>query len=195
MSNEKTYLEQYIEIKKNKNKEISNIYTKYKCEHYEQEIREITYSNESKHYVFQCLKCGSNIKGVKKDLVVGRINSFDIAIQENFTNQQTKEIDYITSEYDKKLKLLEDNNKKEQIKTDKWYHNEYLKSPEWLIKKNKVLLRSQGICEGCRESEAMVVHHLTYEHIGDEFLFELVALCKECHYKIHKKSIDNTKIK
>ena len=30
-------------------------------------------------------------------------------------------------------------------------------------------------------------HHLTYENVGEEFLFELVALCSDCHERLHQK--------
>jgi len=32
---------------------------------------------------------------------------------------------------------------------------------------------------------ATEVHHLTYQHVGHEFLFELVAICRECHTRWH----------
>jgi hypothetical protein len=31
------------------------------------------------------------------------------------------------------------------------------------------------------------VHHLNYDHWKDELLFELVALCFDCHRKVHNK--------
>lgn len=62
---------------------------------------------------------------------------------------------------------------------------EYLNSEEWWQRRTRVLERSNGLCEGCRNDEATDVHHLTYAHAGDEFLFELVALCAPCHERIH----------
>jgi hypothetical protein len=29
------------------------------------------------------------------------------------------------------------------------------------------------------------VHHLNYQRLGDEMLFDLVALCEGCHQKLH----------
>jgi 5-methylcytosine-specific restriction endonuclease McrA len=29
------------------------------------------------------------------------------------------------------------------------------------------------------------VHHLTYQNAGNEFLWELVAICRECHARYH----------
>ena len=64
-------------------------------------------------------------------------------------------------------------------------YGRYLASPAWKAKSRLVLLRAQGICEGCRLRPATEIHHTTYDHVGDEFLFELVALCRPCHDKFH----------
>jgi hypothetical protein len=61
-----------------------------------------------------------------------------------------------------------------------WY-NLYLQSPEWLWRRDAVLKRARYVCEGCGKNRAVQVHHLTYKHVGHEMLWELVAVCKECH--------------
>jgi 5-methylcytosine-specific restriction endonuclease McrA len=66
----------------------------------------------------------------------------------------------------------------------KWY-NQYLLSPQWMEKRRLVFDRCRGLCEGCRNSKAVQVHHLTYVRVGDEMLFDLVAVCLDCHEKIH----------
>jgi 5-methylcytosine-specific restriction endonuclease McrA len=54
------------------------------------------------------------------------------------------------------------------------------------IRRSKVGSRdSRGVCEGCREQPASEVHHLTYEHVGEEFLWELEAVCDDCHSRVH----------
>jgi len=65
-----------------------------------------------------------------------------------------------------------------------WYSS-YLASPEWASKRTRVLKRAAMLCEGCRLGPPVHIHHLTYEHAGDEFLYELVALCVPCHQKAH----------
>src|SRR5690606_38602063 len=69
------------------------------------------------------------------------------------------------------------------------YHA-HLNSPAWQAIRAKVLARAEGRCEGCGERHAREVHHLTYEHMGHEFLFELVALCSPCHRRLHPESAD-----
>jgi hypothetical protein len=61
----------------------------------------------------------------------------------------------------------------------------YLKTPDWRRIRDQVIERAGGLCEGCREATATEVHHLTYRHVFAEFLFELVALCRDCHQRVH----------
>ena len=48
-------------------------------------------------------------------------------------------------------------------------------------------LRDDGKCKailsGCLRS-ANQVHHLSYQHVGNEPLFELISVCSACHDKI-----------
>jgi DnaB-like helicase N terminal domain len=68
-----------------------------------------------------------------------------------------------------------------------WY-SEYLNSDAWKAKRRKVLDRCGGLCEGCREDRVTEIHHLTYAHVGDELLFELVGLCDACHERAHRSN-------
>jgi 5-methylcytosine-specific restriction endonuclease McrA len=61
----------------------------------------------------------------------------------------------------------------------------YLLSPEWDDRRALVLKRARGICEGCGEVPATEVHHLTYTHVGNELLWQLVAVCRNCHARVH----------
>ncbi len=67
-----------------------------------------------------------------------------------------------------------------------WY-DQYLQSPEWQARRRLVLRRAGGKCEGCRIRRAVQAHHLTYDRVGREMLFDLVAVCAECHNQIHAK--------
>jgi 5-methylcytosine-specific restriction endonuclease McrA len=61
----------------------------------------------------------------------------------------------------------------------------YLESDAWKKKRALVLDRAGGFCEGCGVNIPVQVHHLTYEHLFDEFLWELKAVCMRCHHKAH----------
>jgi hypothetical protein len=71
---------------------------------------------------------------------------------------------------------------------EKWRHcyEEYLQSDAWHERRRRVLARARGICEGCRQAPATQVHHLTYKHVCNEFLWELVAICRGCHERYHE---------
>lgn len=64
-------------------------------------------------------------------------------------------------------------------------YSEYLASTQWAKRRRAIFARANGKCEGCGEGGAEEVHHLTYEHVGAEFLFELVAVCRKCHERLH----------
>src|SRR5262249_17294921 len=64
-------------------------------------------------------------------------------------------------------------------------YESYLSSPEWDDRRALVLKRARGICEGCGQVPATEVHHLTYSHVGNELLWQLVAVCRRCHARVH----------
>jgi len=64
-------------------------------------------------------------------------------------------------------------------------YKKYMLSNEWKYKRALVMRRCMGACEGCGENKAKEVHHTTYKNFGNEFLFELQALCYSCHDRIH----------
>lgn len=66
-------------------------------------------------------------------------------------------------------------------------YDEYLRSAAWRDLRSQVMLRAKATCEGCLRSAATQVHHLTYEHVFAEFAFELVAVCDDCHARLHPR--------
>jgi hypothetical protein len=50
--------------------------------------------------------------------------------------------------------------------------------------------RANNLCEGCGRRRAAQVHHLTYDHVFDEFLWELIAICDECHSRVHDRDVN-----
>jgi hypothetical protein len=61
---------------------------------------------------------------------------------------------------------------------------EYMASPEWAIKRRRVLMRDGHKCQACLDATATQVHHLTYRHLGNEPLYELISVCAPCHERI-----------
>lgn len=78
----------------------------------------------------------------------------------------------------------------EKFREDKnrlWWeqYTAYLKTDKWKHLRQQVLERENFMCQGCHYSKAVHVHHTTYDNLGDELLFQLVALCVQCHNKLH----------
>lgn len=63
----------------------------------------------------------------------------------------------------------------------------HLRSPRWQSIRDRVFKRCNGTCEGCGLAIATEVHHLTYAHMGNELLWELVGVCRQCHAKAHER--------
>lgn len=62
---------------------------------------------------------------------------------------------------------------------------QYYKSDNWIRKRDQVLRRDNWKCQHCLDRPAEQVHHLTYDHFKNEFLFELSSICLECHCREH----------
>ena len=150
----------------------------YDCPHTKTEIRQKkTDSLGRPHYYRQCLRCG---------LAVGnRLSGKNI--------DTSKAVPRWDDEREQKtwIKFRSDmTTAKGQIdlsaKDDWWArYDSYISSPEWARIRNSVLERDQFFCQGCGHHGANEVHHLTYEHMGQEFLFELVSVCSNCHDRLH----------
>lgn len=141
-------------------------------------------------YVHQCLKCGKpTTQAVAKHKAIAANGGrepppFDDELFDKWNaassaawEQYHKDVNaYVKGEKD----FLE-------LQSKQWRkeYEAYQKTPQWAALKEKVLLRAQGMCEGCRDKRATVMHHLTYAHVFNELLFELVALCEDCHNKAH----------
>jgi hypothetical protein len=59
-------------------------------------------------------------------------------------------------------------------------YEKYIVSPEWYVLRDIIMKRDGFVCQICNKP-AEEVHHLTYKHLGNEHLFELISLCKKCH--------------
>jgi hypothetical protein len=70
-----------------------------------------------------------------------------------------------------------------------WFacHDRYLQTPQWQRLRVAVLERAHHWCEGCGQRRATIAHHLHYQRWQREMLFDLVAVCDECHRQIHEK--------
>jgi hypothetical protein len=153
------------------------------CSHFESEIRDRIVSGGGIQAVRQCLHCGAPVGNpVKRSELTAKPASWDVNA---LTKYQTKRETRRTDIYQKHIRI-------QRNRTEGWWkeYNDYLRTDGWKRKRAKVLARAQNLCEGCREREATQVHHLTYRHRFDEFLFELVAVCDPCHTRLHNEDAE-----
>jgi 5-methylcytosine-specific restriction endonuclease McrA len=158
------------------------LYTKHKkaeCKHQQVELRKKTTANAGVMIRQQCVFCGCSVGHSRK--------------KSEFTAEEFANIppwdDHLKNRHFEKRSAayatLRDNADAEV--RAKWLasYNAYLQTPEWKRKSVLVLKRDKHRCQGCLNAPATQAHHLTYEHVGEEFLFELVAVCDACHKRLH----------
>ena len=121
---------------------------------------------------YQCLVCGHKVgDSVKKNPEI--TEPWDTALVEQVEEAARQE-----SEIRRAAKVEEWQRKLQD------YHD-YLKSPAWHERRRLVLERDGYVCRGCLTAPATIVHHLTYDHIMNELLWELTSVCRDCHDRCH----------
>lgn len=125
----------------------------------------------SVQYVRQCLDCGEAVGSpVRQD--GNDVPAFDESLRQAIRVNRAATIERI----------------KEIERTTWWGHyQEYMASDDWQAVRQKALKRDGMQCQGCLDAPATDVHHRTYEHFGNEFVFELISLCRPCHERMHEK--------
>lgn len=148
----------------------------YRCDHTVTRVKHRTNGDGRTVFVRQCERCGSNRGAVRKDseLVLAAKEAFD----------ETKNREWYTARQQYHTSLMEAARQQDR---DQFLeeHTKYLSTPQWREKRRRVLERAHGRCEGCGQRDATIAHHLTYVRWQHEMLFDLVAVCEECHKKIH----------
>jgi hypothetical protein len=160
---------------------------RFACEHRSYRLAFKVAKGGARHYRLQCLHCGESIRMLAKgDLTAGEIASaqpFDDARLKDFRDRRSA---YWRSLVNRERLDLAEQRDREARKWRRRYNRHVSPdNPKWQSLRRRVFNRSGGICEGCGIRRAVQVHHLTYEHLGDEFLWELRAVCLQCHERIH----------
>lgn len=154
---------------KSKLEACEEVNARFACTHDNVGLRERAIAGGKTQFCHQCLRCGDRV-GQAIAKTGQNPPPFDEVLREVWVSSYKRAYADIDKQYDRAF----------------WDdYTEYLKSPAWEKRRRLVMLRAAGICEGCRERPATLVHHLTYEHAGNELLFELVALCHDCHEVCH----------
>lgn len=132
----------------------------------------------NKIYGTQCLMCG-RWAAVKQDKIPLR----DKASCGEYD-------DSVRQQYDKKICEQRKIAYEEQAETNRNTQlSEYYKSSHWQFIRDKRLSFNRdyfnGRCEICFTNRATHVHHITYARMGREWIFDLAAICEECHAEEH----------
>lgn len=147
------------------------------CGHERTELRVLTKSNGSTEVRRQCQRCGGMVEAVKKRaLAVGvldRLPAWDEALRRRWQ-------DTVDGARQLAFRQVRDAERATWFKD----HDAYLRTPRWRELRQRVLDRDGWLCQECL-APAEHIHHLTYAHHGDERLYELVALCFDCHDAAH----------
>lgn len=151
------------------------------CAHERAEYRDRKIKGGSQQRIRQCLDCGKAVgNAVKLDADVDA-PQWDETLPERALGamKERQEVIYKTA-LERTLKL--------EIDGYADYEG-YLASDTWAKKRHTVMIRDKGLCQACLSRDATEVHHLTYERIFEEPMFDLVAICRICHAKLHRKKI------
>lgn len=133
----------------------------------------------------QCLRCGKSLGNVAKNgFDVDSLPFFD---QNRAESWQTKRQNRFNEIWEQQR---EAEAAKQQQEAQEWWreYNQYLKTQQWHTLRRKVLERDNNLCQACLTRPASQVHHLRYELynlLGQSAAFECVAICYQCHVKIH----------
>lgn len=63
----------------------------------------------------------------------------------------------------------------------------YLRTPEFITRTLPIVARLRGICEICKTSEAVTMHHEDYSRLGAEEITDIQYVCSVCHNKRHSE--------
>lgn len=140
------------------------------------ELRKRTIRGGSVQFVWQCLGCGEPVGSpVAKAKVQEQCGTLDVPAFDAELAPAMRQVARAATEQD------------DRARKEAWFawYTAYLASGAWAEKRAKVMNRASGLCEGCGTAAATAVHHLTYDNVGAEFLFELVAICEPCHQRYH----------
>ena len=68
-------------------------------------------------------------------------------------------------------------------------YRDFLLTPYWQSISMYIRCRDKKTCQLCGSKKRLNVHHLTYDHHGDELnhLNDLMCVCSKCHKELHKK--------
>lgn len=116
----------------------------------------------------------------------------------NFAKNESVEIKNFISRYEKSIKPGY-YGKKSKFKYNGFdNYEDYLKSPIWKSIRNRVFNKKGKICERCKSTKRLNVHHSSYAPnvMNGNDISKLYVLCESCHQRVHDiQKNDNVTLK
>ena len=169
-------------------------FEKTKCRHESTSLRTSILENGTKQIREQCLCCGHMLGNALKQ------SGFEVFppledpdLRRHYDEKRRLEKDCIDQKHVNLQKLSLHEKEKEKTNMDR-FRRKYMESEKWRKIREKIFKRANGLCEACLENPATQVHHWNYDNLGNEYMFDLSAVCKPCHCRIHGIDINSAEI-
>lgn len=136
----------------------------------------------------QCEGCGRSLGGaMKRDqhYFWQSYEDWDENIIEEHRNYVNQESATHLAGWDAKFAAQKQISEQVAKERSEWYSRVFLTTPEWRHARDRVMWRSRGICEACLDNPAQDVHHITYAMGKLPPAWELKAVCRACHKRLH----------
>lgn len=156
----------------------ATIEAEFTCDHPDPAQTRRVLKNGVATFPVQCRRCGATVRVVKKAELSSReryeATPYDHDLPAEWSRRRSE-------------RYTELHEEKRRADLDAFHsrYDVYLQSPEWGRRRRLVMQRARGMCEGCGVHRATQVHHLHYQRVGRELLFDLVAICDQCHAVAH----------
>ena len=147
----------------------------WNCTHVQHELRTRRIQGGGIQYTHQCLNCGRAVGSAVSHEKVATLPPY-----------WDEDLVLLHEERCRQWRLRRELTLQQGREARRDAYQRYLQTPEWKARRKAVLERERYVCQGCAVGRAVEVHHLTYSHVGNELLFQLVALCDPCHRRAHE---------
>ena len=129
----------------------------------------------------QCLSCGGCLDRTRPLSHKQYSSSIRFEFSHNNFSKWNNEVN-------QELKDLWENVKEDNYSSSRFgKYSNYIQSEKWKAIRDEVLQRDQNLCQECKSTPAVEVHHKTYDNLFNEKLEDLISVCKDCHIEIHKE--------
>lgn len=156
---------------------------RFACRHQQQRLAYIESVNAKRMYLMQCDRCG---KKTSNWLPLRGWTEEQLEQAEPYNRDLEQEWLEKVAQYRRQLwSEVQERRAAAMEEQRRAYREEYLQSPEWKAKRELVLKRDNNLCQHCLRRPATQVHHLSYEGVPNEPLWNLRAICRTCHAAIH----------